>query len=67
MMTVAELIQKLSTMDPNCEVFMSMNNEYLSTVTADMVVECTGADGIPIVYIDDCAEDCAVTDLDACN
>ena len=54
-MTVAELIQKLSTMNPNSEVLMSMNNEYTSTVTADMVVEWTLADGTPVVYIDDCA------------
>jgi hypothetical protein len=55
MMTVAELIQKLSTMDSNLQVLMSMNSEYTSTVTADMVVEWTLADGTPVVYIDDCA------------
>ena len=53
-MTVAELIQKLSTMDPNLEVFMSMNSEYTSAVTADMVVEWS-PHGTPVVYIDDCA------------
>jgi hypothetical protein len=57
MMTVAELIQKLSTMDPTLEVLMSMNNEYTSPVTVDMVVEGTAADGTPIVYIDDCLGD----------
>ena len=54
-MTVAELIQKLSTMDSNLQVLMSMNSEYTSTITADMVVEWTLADGTPVVYIDDCA------------
>jgi hypothetical protein len=54
-MTVAELIQKLSTMDSTLQVLMSMNSEYTSTVTADMVVEWTLADGTPVVYIDDCA------------
>ena len=62
-MTVAELIQKLSTLDSNLQVLMSMNSEYTSTVTADMVVEWALADGTPrrtvdgtpVVYIDDCA------------
>ena len=54
-MTVAELIQKLSTMDSNLQVLMSMNNEYTSTVTADMVTQSQTRDGTPVVYIDDCA------------
>ena len=54
-MTVAELIQKLSTLDQTLEVRMTMNSEYTSTVTEDMVVVWTLADGTPVVYIDDCA------------
>ena len=54
-MTVAELIQKLSTMDPTLEVRMTMNSEYTSIVTADMVVVWTPKFGTPVVYIDNCA------------
>lgn len=52
-MTVRELIDRLSMLDPNLDVVMSMNNEYVSTVTADMVYVGEDAEGVAVVYIDD--------------
>ena len=53
-MTVAELIQKLSTMDPTLNVVMSMNNEYECDVEEGMVIRSYDAHtGVEVVRIDD--------------
>jgi hypothetical protein len=51
-LTVGELIEILSKMDPNMPVKMSMNQEYESFVDSTMVGVCEYDEG-PTLYISD--------------
>ena len=52
--TVSELIQILQSMPQDMPVQMSMNMEYQSRVTSDMVEVFTREDGSQYVLITDC-------------
>jgi len=50
--TVADMIRILSTMDPNIPVYMGMNMEYSSPVSANML-EVDTFNGVTMLYIND--------------